>query len=64
MLQEGGAGTELHDEAGQVVLVKVVTRHQTLILHWHQHGMDDLVLLCEAQVACGIKLGHEYNGAT
>ncbi len=60
---EGGAGAELHDVAVQVIAVEVRAGHDALILNRYQHGVGDAVLFGQFQVALGVKLGHQYNGA-
>ena len=61
---EGCTGRKFELEAGQVMRVKIGARHQPLVLHRHQHGMRCPMRLCQHEIPCGIKLGHQDDGAT
>lgn len=60
---ERRAGAELGAEAGQVMLAELRQRHDALVLHGHQHGVGDAVLLGQLQVAGRVEFGHQYHAA-
>ena len=61
---EWSAGAEFHLEMGKVVLVEIVTRHQALVLDRYQHGVGNLMLLCQLKVGSTVELGHQHNRTT
>ena len=57
------AGGELHAVAGEVKVVEPRVSHQPLVLHRHQHGVGDVVLLRQRQVLRRFELGHQHQRA-
>ena len=60
---EGGAGAELHLEAGQVIVAKGRLFEDAAILHRHQHGVGHAVLVRQLEEAEGVELIHQDRRA-